>query len=204
VKETLRELNKDRDIEVSVSIYLGGFLVLAGNERGLTALHSALPAIKLGSNHYPFRLAMHSAFHSALLRELSISALDHFSKQPLNWLRMKYPLIDGRGYTWLPHGAARPDQLLKYTLAQQVSESFDFSAAIRTGLREYNPDQVVLLGPGSTLGSIIAQVMIAEGWRGLSSRDQFIEAQNGVNRPLVALGRDDQRAELFSQLSTGV
>jgi [acyl-carrier-protein] S-malonyltransferase len=203
VHKILEDLNQTPNIDVSISIYLGGFVVLAGNEDGLTRLNKALEPIELGSNRFPFRLAMHSAFHSTLLTQGSEQALAHFHAQPLTWQRARYPLIDGRGFPWLPFGASNPNDLLNYTLGHQVTQTYNFSAAVRIALREYNPSQVVLLGPGSTLGSSIAQVMIDQGWGGLHNKDDFMKAQNNSDRPLVALGRDDQRADLFSKLSVG-
>lgn len=204
VEQQLAELNKQDGIEVYVSIYLGGNLVLAGNNAGLEALKNSLPQVELGSHKYPFQLAMHSAFHSPLLSPASLDAKAHFATAPLSWQRGRYPLIDGRGYNWLPYGGSDSAALQDYTLGHQVTESYDFSAAVRIALREYNPDQVILLGPGSTLGSSIAQTMISERWRGIKSRDDFMNAQKNPNRPLIALGRSEQRDAFFSGLTTGV
>ena len=60
----------------------------------------------------------------------------------------------------------------------------DFSLSVRICLREHGPDQLVLPGPGNTLGSICAQVAIAEGWRGVASREDF-EALEASDRALV-------------------
>ncbi|MDF1666116.1 MAG: ACP S-malonyltransferase [Planctomycetota bacterium] len=204
VEQQIEELNKQDGIEVYVSIYLGGNLVLAGNNAGLDALKQSLPEIEMGSHKYPFQLAMHSAFHTPLLSPASLDAKAHFAGSPLSWQRGKYPLIDGRGYPWLPYGGSDSVALADYTLGHQVTESYDFSTSVRIALREYNPDQVILLGPGSTLGSSIAQTMISERWRGIKSRDDFMNAQENPNRPLVALGRSEQRDAFFARLSTGV
>lgn len=203
IEAQLTELNKKEGVKLYVSIYLGGNLVLAGNDAGLQALKENLPEIELGSHKYPFQLAMHSAFHTPLLSPASHDAKLHFSKNHLSWQRGKYPLIDGRGFTFLPYGATNTCEIEDYTLGHQVTESYDFSASVRVALREYNPDQVILLGPGSTLGSSIAQVMIAERWRGITSRADFMKAQESAARPLVALGREDQRDAFFASLTGG-
>ena len=48
------------DHVLTLSIDLGGMLVLAGNENGLKAFESAVPAVQ---GRYPLRLANHAAFH---------------------------------------------------------------------------------------------------------------------------------------------
>ncbi len=51
-----------------------------------------------------------------------------------------------------------------------------------------------LLGPGDTLGGAIAQALIAIGWRGLRSKQDFQEVQASDSPFLLAMGREDQRA----------
>ena len=76
------------------------------------------------------------------------------------------------------------DELRDYTLGAQVTTPFDFSATVRVALREFAPDMLCLPGPGNTLGSIVAQVAIAEGWRSLGDRTDFERLQES-DRPLV-------------------
>ena len=49
--------------QLSLSIDLGGMLVLAGNEEGLKAFEASVPPIQ---GRFPMRLQNHAAFHSAL------------------------------------------------------------------------------------------------------------------------------------------
>jgi [acyl-carrier-protein] S-malonyltransferase len=65
-----------------------------------------------------------------------------------------------------------------------VTAPYDLSSSIFVGLREYAPDRVVLPGPGNTLGGVVAQVAIAEGWRGLSSKAEF-QALQASDEPLI-------------------
>lgn len=182
---------------VGLSIRLGGFLVLAGTRQGIEALLPLLPAIKLGERAYPFIIPLHSAFHSALMRPAAEEGRELGLR--ISWQPLTRPLIDGRGAQLDTLGAASHRELRAYTFGHQVLEPYDFTAALRVALRDFAPDQVILLGPGSTLGSAVAQVMIAEDWRGIGSKADFLKAQEDPKtRPLVALGRADQRRDFFA------
>ena len=86
------------------------------------------------------------------------------------------PLVDGRGHIWWP-GAATTATLRDYTLGHQVTEPYDFTAAIRTAAREFAPDYFIILGPGTTLGGAVAQSLIRANWRGLASKPDFQRMQ---------------------------
>lgn len=199
IDSALQELCRQGDeFFVTRSIRLGGFVVFGGTEAGLKRLMSALPPIQIGERSYPFQLAFHSAFHTALMIEAAKDGLEFAKSGQLRWRPLNSTAVDGRGFQWLPFGSADPTSLADYTFRRQVLETYDFTRALRIALRELQPDRVVLLGPGSTLGSSIAQVMISEGWRGIRSRADFLAAQKNSNRPLVALGREDQRKDFFA------
>lgn len=177
------------DYWVGLSIRLGGFLVLAGTDLGLKKLTAALPGVKLGSNEYPFGLARHSAFHTPMMAEASARGLE--DNAGVQWQQPQVPLIDGRGHIWQP-GVCDAQAMHRYTFGHQVVEPFDFSAAVRVALREYNPDYLVLMGPGETLGGSIAHTMIAERWRGLAQRTDFTARQKSEQPLLIAMNRPDQ------------
>jgi hypothetical protein len=61
---------------------------------------------------------------------------------------------------------------------------YDFGLSVRVALREYAPERLVLPGPGNPLGSICAQILIAEGWRGIRSRPEF-EAVQASDAPIL-------------------
>ena len=104
------------------------------------------------------------------------------------------PLIDGAGRIWRPHASA-PAALWDYTLGEQVVRTYDFTAAIKVAVREFAPDRLIVLGPGETLGSAVAQSLIAARWRDLESKAAFAVVQ--ADDPLVlAMGRPDQRARV--------
>jgi [acyl-carrier-protein] S-malonyltransferase len=56
----------------------------------------------------------------------------------------------------------------------------------------------VLPGPGDSLGSAVAQVLIAERWRGLSDRAGFLAIQASERPIVLAMGRPDQRARVVA------
>ena len=58
------------------------------------------------------------------------------------------PLIDGNGKIWLPWSTDRKD-LWHYTFESQVLKTFDFSTCIKVAIKEFCPDHLVLLGPGT-------------------------------------------------------
>ena len=48
---------------------------------------------------------------------------------------------------------------------------------MRVALREFAPDHLILPGPGNTLGGIVGQILVGEGWRGIHSKADFQEVQ---------------------------
>ena len=172
--------------EVYVSIELGGMLVAAGNRAGLSALAKRAPR---GPGRFPITLAGHAAFHTPLQAPVSAEAKSLLS--PDGFCAPAISLIDGAGRIWRPHASA-PTALWDYTLGEQVVETYDFTTAVRVAVREFAPDRLIVLGPGDTLGSAVAQSLIAASWRGLDSKIAFVSAQ--ARDPFVlAMGRDDQR-----------
>lgn len=170
-----------------VSIELGGMIVFAGEEKALSAARKKLPP---AGDRFPMRLAHHAGFHSPLQAPVSRKALAELPASMFGQPQM--PLIDGRGHIWQPK-AIETEALHAYTLGNQVIETYDFTAAVQNGLREFAPDIVILLGPGSTLGGAVAQAMIACGWEGLASRTDFVERQKR-DPVLLAMGIDKQRS----------
>ena len=171
---------------LTLSIDLGGLLVLAGNEAGLKAFEAAVPPEQ---GRFPMRLSNHAAFHTALQAPVAAEGraklgADLFGQPQL-------PLIDGRGEIWWP-GAVRLNALRDYTLGHQVVEPYDFTAAIRTAAREFAPDIFIVTGPGTTLGGAVAQSLILADWRGLKDKASF-QARQADNPMLISMGMADQR-----------
>lgn len=157
------------------SIRLGGHEVLAGTEPAVAALLAALPKVKVGEREFPFRLAGHGPFHTMLCERTSVQAQELLAGLPLR--EPQCHLIDGFGNVHSPW-SADPQELLRYTLREQVLETYDFSAAVRTAMREFNPDVLLCAGPGTSLRAPVGHLVLREGWRGL--RDKAALFPSGV------------------------
>lgn len=159
---------RGEDHFVARSIRLGGHEVLAGTEKGIVALLETLKKRKVGEREFPFRLAGHGPFHTALCAQTSQEALGPVTalpaRAPTTWL------VDGDGAMHSPW-SADPHALLHWTATGQVLRTFDFTAAVRVLLREFNPDVALCAGPGSSLRAPVGHVVLAEGWRGLRTKE---------------------------------
>jgi malonyl CoA-acyl carrier protein transacylase len=186
--EAALEVVRADGLQAGWSIRYGGFAVLWAEQDGIDKLRGALPELEIGARTYPLALPGHSAFHSALMEPVSGRALRQLAA--LGWHAPDASLIDGRGHVWRPRWID-PEALMRYTLQTQVLETFDFSATVRVALREYAPELVVLLGPGDALGAAVAQVVIAERWQGIDSRDAFAHRQQD-DPLLISLARPEQ------------
>ncbi|WP_439397475.1 ACP S-malonyltransferase [Bradyrhizobium sp. PMVTL-01] len=170
-----------------LSIDLGGMLVFGGEDASLKEAERRMAPV---GGRFPMRLTNHAAFHTRLQEPVSTRAR---ATLPMSlFAQPECPLIDGRGEIWFPGSRGRA-ALWDYTLGHQVTEAYDFTAALTTGIREYAPDVVIILGPGTTLGGAVAQILIARGWRGLTSKCEFMKRQ--TRDPLaLSLGIEEQRA----------
>lgn len=180
------EIDALPDHRLTLSIDLGGLLVLAGDSAGLRAFEAAVPP----QGRFPMRLANHAAFHSDLMTPISLRGLDRFGTERFG--NPDTPLIDGQGQIWWPH-TTDAEALRHYTLASQVTEIYDFTQAIRIAAREFAPDLFIVAGPGTTLGGAVAQSLILSGYKNLNDKAAFQTAQS-ESPLLIAMGRDDQRA----------
>ncbi len=170
-----------------LSIALGGMLVLAGNEAGLSQFEAEAEPL---DGRFPMRLGNHAAFHTSLQEPVARKGRSALS--PALFAQPTLPLIDGRGAIWWPH-ASDLAALWDYTLGHQVTETYDFTRAIEVAAREFAPDLFIVTGPGTTLGGAVAQSLILANWRGMGSKEEFRAAQahSGL---LVAMGIEDQRS----------
>lgn len=189
IEAKIGEINAREGHYLALSIDLGGMLVLAGDAAGLRAFEAAMPKI---GDRFPMRLANHAAFHTPLQRPVAELARRQLTadlfRQP------EHPLIDGRGAIWWPKSTDR-GALWNYTLGPQVTEAYDFAAAIRVAAREFMPDCFIVLGPGTTLSGAVAQSLVAAEWRGIAGKSDFTAAQTETAR-LLAMGISAQRREV--------
>jgi acyl transferase domain-containing protein len=175
---------------VHVSIRLGGTIVLGVDGDGLAHARRVLPAIDRGGLRYPAQLPLHSAFHTPLMAQAGERARADLADLPIR--SPAITLIGGDGCVHRPW--ASPAALWSYTLGAQIVQPFDFARAIATALGELGPDVIVLPGPGDSLGGPLGQILVAERWRGLHSRADFL-AMQASDRPIVlAMHRPEQRA----------
>jgi [acyl-carrier-protein] S-malonyltransferase len=169
---------------LSLSIDLGGMLVLAGDAAALAAF--APPPL----GRFPMRLQNHAAFHTPLMAPVAAAGRARLARGLFR--QPDVAMIDGRGAIWWP-GATDRDALYDYTLGHQVTQAYDFAHAIRIAAREFAPDLFIVTGPGTTLGGAVAQSLITANWQGMRTKADFQTHQQ--NAPLVlSMGLDDQRA----------
>jgi [acyl-carrier-protein] S-malonyltransferase len=185
VEKTIASIASREGCEIYKSIDLGGYVVIGANKPAIAALLKELPKV----DDYPFQLINHAAFHTPLLNSTSERAFSLLS--PDLFHKPQIPLIDGRGAVWQPY-STNTDELCRYTLGHQVVAEYDFTKAITVALKEFAPDQLILLGPGSSLGGSIGQILIENNWLGLQNKEQFTKRQT-ENPMLLAMGRPEQR-----------
>ena len=184
--DLVTKINADDLRQLHVSIDLGGMLVLAGDEAGLSAFETAVEPIQ---DRFPMRLMNHGAFHTKMQSPVAakgreLLAVDLFQQPQL-------PMIDGRGGIWLP-GSSDLDALWRYTLDAQVTETYDFTRAMTVAAREFAPDMFIITGPGSTLGGAVIQSLILADWRGMGAKSDFKKLQEDQTF-LVSMGVPAQR-----------
>ena len=181
------DVNAVKECEIHTSIKLGGFIVYGGNDAAIKELHKRLPMVQ---DRFPLILPNHAAFHTSLQKPISDKALDIFSADIFT--APSVPLIDGRGHIWRPHTTDKMD-IQDYTFNHQVCEYYDLTRAIQVGMKEFAPDCIIVLGPGTTLGGAIAQSLTQIRWDSLHCKADFIERQKGDSPILYAMGMDEQR-----------
>jgi [acyl-carrier-protein] S-malonyltransferase len=172
--------------EAFPSIHLAGLAVLAGSDAGIAHLKSALPKVKSGANQYPIQLEQHGPYHTPLVRDVAERARASLSH--LAFARPRTTLVDGRGVRFTPW-STDVDALRAYTFGDQITTPYDFGLSIRVVLREHAPDRLVCPGPGNTLGGVVGQALVQEGWRGIHDKDAFTRVQESAEPVLISMRR---------------
>ncbi len=170
-----------------LSIWLGGLMVLAGTD---DALKRAEAELEPRQERFPMRLGNHAAFHTKLMQSNSERGKSALGKDLFT--QPSIPMIDGRGHVWMPN-AANIEALWDYTFGHQVTQTYDFTRAVQTGLKEFAPDIIIVLGPGTTLGGATAQSMLAIQWLGQTIKADFT-AQQSQAPYMLSMGIDTQRS----------
>jgi acyl transferase domain-containing protein len=184
VEVVLAEASRDGRA-VHVSIRLGAMVVFAADDDGMKWLMERLPK----DDRFPMKLNYHAAFHSPLLDH--IVPLAHAANPVADFGEGMIPAIDGTGRVWSPKGFD-VEGIYDYTLGAQINRTYDFTRAVQVAAREFCPDRIAVLGPGTTLGAPVAQALIACGWRGLKGKADFQQRQ-AADPILVSMGMAEQR-----------
>jgi malonyl CoA-acyl carrier protein transacylase len=185
-EQALLDTNNIEGCDVYISIKLGGYVVFGGNKKGLIELEKALPKVQ---DRYPMKLFNHAAFHTPLLNEISLKAKSILPTSLFNVPNV--PLVDGLGQIWQPY-SCNVQELYNYTLGKQVVDTYDFTKAIEVAIKEFAPDKLIILGPGSTLGGAVAQSLIKQKWLGMENKEAFISRQK-TDPFILAMGLTEQR-----------
>ena len=186
------EISEVPGAEVHTSIHLGGMEIFAANHKGVELLLERLPGRQ---NRYPFQIPNHAAFHSPILAHISVKAKAALTKTLFNLPEL--PLIDGRGHTWQPY-ATDLEALHDYTFGHQVVRPYDFSKAIEVSIKEFSPDRLIILGPGTTSGAPVAQELIKHEWQDITSKNDFKRRQK-TDPVVLSMGIEDQRHRVISR-----
>ncbi len=180
-----------KDFPIFHSIDLGLMAVIASDDEGIKALANKLPRIQ---QRYPLILPNHAAFHTPLMQSISSEGKSVLGEDLIS--APTIPLIDGCGRVWQPYSTER-NQLYKYTFEQQVCETYKYSKAIEVVCKEFAPDCLIILGPGSTLGAPTAQQLIKMRWRNIDSKAVFKASQE--TQPFVlSMGIESQRQQVIT------
>ena len=154
----------------------------------MVTLKEALPAItRAGGAKYPMVLPGHSAFHTPLMADMQ-GALE--AAAPASFSPPLVPLFDGSGRQWPSGDSCDVEALREYTIREQVLSTFDFDRSLEVAINTLDPDVLVLLGPGASLGGAIGQTIVRMRWRGINSKASFTGIQASDHPVLLVTGQD--------------
>lgn len=178
--------------DIFSSIFLGGYRVLAGTDSGISIAQKFLPKEDI----YPLKLSFHGAYHTELMKNISAEAKESISPDLFN--SPIIPLIDGRGKIWTEF-TSNPTAIYDYTFNHQLLRPYDFTTSLAVALKEFAPDHLILLGPGSQLGGAIGQTLVNLKWQGTSSKKVFTLKQK--EKPfLISMAILEQRKMVVKEM----
>jgi hypothetical protein len=167
------------------SVVLGSHTVLGGGGAAVDAAAQRLPAVTAGGRTFPLRLPG-DGWHTPLRGGAIDRAVQTLGPVPAE--RPNVAIVDRRGARHTPW-SADAERLVADAIGSDPVETYDFATSLRVALREYAPDVVLLPGPGTSLGAPCAQAIVAEGYRGIRSRQEFEKAQAGGSPILLSVRR---------------
>lgn len=170
---------------VERAVRLGSHTVLGGTAAGIDAVAAQLPPVRGGARDFPLRLGG-DGWHTSLRASAVAAARDRLGE--IEAERPNVALVDGRGVRHTPW-SSDPPAIVADAIEGRSTSTCDFAASVRVALREYAPDVVLLPGPGGSLGAACAQAIVADGYRGIRSREEFEGAQAGDSPILLSVRR---------------
>ncbi len=172
--------------ETWVAVDLGAFALVSGGRGALDARAARLEPSTVGGRTYPLRLPVGDGWHTPLRADDARAAA--VDLRQLDWSAPSVTLVDGAGRRHTPW-SADPAELARLTLEELPVTRHDTATAVRVALREHAPDVLLLPGPGGSLGAACAHLVVAEGYRGIRSRDDFEQAQRSEAPILLSMRR---------------
>lgn len=169
-----------------IAVDLGAFALVGGSQGALDARATRLEPAVLGGRPYPLRLPVGDAWHTPLRADDARAAAAEL--QDLAWSLPSVTLVDGHGRRHTPW-SSDPAELARITLEELPITRHDTATAVRVALREHAPDVLLLPGPGGSLGAACAHLVVAEGYRGIRSRDDFEQSQRSDAPILLSMRR---------------
>ena len=168
------------------SLELGAFSVLSGTDGGIAGVAEDLPVVEIGTRRFPFRAAMQEAWHIPLRAERRGTRCRTPGGPHLVRAERDAGRRSRRRFTpW----STDPTELANHTIREQPVSTYDFARSLRVALREYAPEVILLAGPGASLGEVCAQLIVAEGYRGIRTRAELEAAQSGPTPILLSMRR---------------
>jgi [acyl-carrier-protein] S-malonyltransferase len=174
------------DDGASIAVDLGAFALVGGSQSALDGLATRLEPANVGGRTFPLRLPVGDGWHTPLRAEHARAAATELTG--LAWSTPSVTLVDGQGRRHTPW-SADPAELARITMEELPVTRHDTATAVRVALREHAPDVLLLPGPGGSLGAACAHLVVAEGFRGIRSRDDFEGAQRSDAPILLSMRR---------------
>ncbi len=169
-----------------IAVNLGAFALVGGSAGALDARAARLEPTSVAGRTYPLRLPVGDGWHTPLRAADAAAASADLAD--LSWSVPSVTLVDGAGRRHTPW-STDPAELSRITLEEFPVTRHDTATAVRVALREHAPDVLLLPGPGGSLGAACAHLVVAEGFRGIRSRDDFEQAQRSEAPILLSMRR---------------
>ena len=78
--------------------------------------------------------------------------------------------------------------LREYTIREQVITPYRFGRSLEVAIEATDPDVLLLLGPGASLGGAVGQTLSRMRWRGVVGKESFQALQASKTPALIVAG----------------